>query len=184
MQPTESYTQFMELAARRRSCRRFMPLPVDRSVITEIIEAARIAPSAVNLQPWIFLAVDGSAEMEPLRNAIFDAYDRPWIRTAQAFIVCCADHSAAWHRADGKDHADIDIAIATEHICLAATALGVGSCWVCNFDAPKIAAAFALPEGIEPCVIIPLGYPDGSSDIVYRPFARKPLTEIMRWGKF
>lgn len=184
MQSTDTYSQFIELASRRRSCRRFADIDITRETIEAIVDAARIAPSAVNRQPWTFLAVDSSEDMKPLRDAILASYDRPWIESAKAFIICCADHRAAWHRADGKDHADIDIAIATEHICLAATTLGIGSCWVCNFDAMLLAREFGLPEGVEPCVIIPLGYPDGSSDIVYRPFSRKPLNEILKWGKF
>lgn len=184
MQTNETYSQLRDIAVARRSCRRFTDIPVTRQTVGDILEIARIAPSAVNRQPWMFLCVDSSPEMEPQRRAIFEAYDRPWIRTATAFIICCADHSESWHRDDGKDHADIDIAIATEHICLAATALGIGSCWVCNFNTEVIRKSFDIPANLEPCVIVPLGYPDGSSEVVYRPFARKPLNQIMRWGKF
>ncbi len=178
------YDAFLDLAAQRRSCRRFTSRPVTRDTITRIIETARIAPSAVNRQPWTFVVADNSDECAPLRSAILQAYPRPWIQSATAFIVCCVDHHQAWHRNDGKDHASIDIAIATEHICLAATALGIGSCWVCNFDAAIIATALNLPEGIEPAVIIPIGYPDTNAEAIYRPFARKPLNEILKWGKF
>ena len=68
-------------------------------------------------------------------------------------------HDEEWVRADGKHHGDIDIAIAVEHLCLAATEQELGTCWVCNFDASLCKELFAMPENEEPCVIIPIGYP-------------------------
>ena len=85
-------------------------------------------------------------------------------------IVACADHRESWHRpADGKDHADIDVAIAVEHLCLAATEVGLGTCWVCNFDVALCRGALGLPSGVEPVVMVPVGLPSGVEPVVMVP---------------
>ena len=97
-------------------------------------------------------------------------------------IVICGDHSTSWKRpSDGKDHCDIDIAICTEHLCLAATQMGLGTCWVCNFDARQCADILSLPPHIEPIVIVPIGY---AKEPRVPEKSRKPLTEIIRWEKY
>ena len=113
---------FLNTAQSRYSCRNFdRNKNVSRDTIISIIEAARIAPSACNFQPWCFVVIDDQCETE-CRQAIIESYNRPWVESAPAFIVACGNHSQAWHRAaDNKDHTDIDISIAVEHICLAAT---------------------------------------------------------------
>ena len=78
-------------------------------------------------------------------------------------------------RADGKRHGDIDIAIAVEHLCLAATEQGLATCWVCNFDAALCRRLFDLPDTEEPAVLIPIGY---AAD-THKPHTRKPLSEIV-----
>ena len=67
-------------------------------------------------------------------------------------------HDEEWVRSDGKHHGDIDIAIAVEHLCLAATEQGLATCWVCNFDAEKCKQLFAISDNEEPAVLIPIGY--------------------------
>lgn len=184
----EQYASFANLIATRRSCRSFdIGRPVGTDLIRAIVDAARLAPSACNRQPWHFIAIDTRPEHAAARRAVIDAYPRPWIATAPAFIICCGVHPEAWHRAcDGKDATDIDIAIATEHITLAATALGLGSCWVCNFDPAPLAAALGIPEGTEPAAIIPVGYPKADApEGEHRPEStRKPLDDILSWGNF
>ena len=101
------------------------------------------APSAVNFQPWRFRIVTDEAVLK----ALYSCYKREWLATAPCIIVACVDHNESWHRrADNKDHADIDIAIAVEHLCLAAAEQGLGTCWVCNFDAPQCSEVLGLPE--------------------------------------
>lgn len=175
-----SYPRFYELAASRYSCRNYKPVAVERDVLAAVVDAARLAPSACNRQPWFFVVIDNDG---PQHDAILKAYDREWIATAPAYIVACGNHSEAWHRQnDGKDHTDIDVAIAVEHICLAAAAIGLQTCWVCNFDAPIVAKAIDAPEGVEPIAIIPIGYP--ADDAVVPEKKRKTTDEILRWGKF
>ena len=175
-----AYGQFLELAASRYSCRNYGSRPVDHALIEAVIEAARIAPSAVNRQPWTFVAV---TEAGPVRDAVIASYYRDWILSAPAFIIAIGNHAEAWHRAaDGKDHTDVDLSIAIEHICLASASLGLQTCWVCNFDAPAVASALALPDGMEPIALIPIGYPAEGSIVPEK--KRKSLDEILRWEKF
>lgn len=171
------YKEFMELVAGRYSCRNYDSRPVGRELLTQLLEAARLAPSACNKQPWTFFVLDTP---ELLAGAA-DCYGRDWLKTAPAVIVAVGHHPEAWHRqADGKDHTDVDLAIAVEHICLASTTLGLGTCWICNFDAPRCAALLHLPDGQEPIAMIPVGYPaEGTKEPEKR---RKSLDEIVKWG--
>lgn len=171
-----SYAQLMQLFENRFSCRAYThDKKVARDLIDAVLDAARLAPSAVNRQPWIFLVVDDAPGMQ----AVCHAYSREWIQSAPCCIIAFGDHQAAWHRPfDDKDHTDVDLSIAIEHICLAATSLGLGSCWVCNFDPAVIREAFRVPEHLEPIAIIPLGYP--ASDAVPEK-KRKAPADIVRF---
>ncbi|MCM1137677.1 MAG: nitroreductase family protein [Duncaniella sp.] len=176
---SNAYPQLYELARDRFSCRSYSDQTVERDSLLAVMDVVRLAPSACNRQPWMFLIADS----DELRNAIFESYDREWIRTAPEFIVACGVHSEAWHRQhDGKDHTDVDVSIAVEHLCLAATAMELATCWVCNFDAEIISKAFNLPDDIEPIAIIPIGYPAEGLEIPEK--KRKSFNEIIKWGKF
>ncbi len=178
MNSIDLYPQFYDIVASRYSCRSYTPAPVSREMVLAVLDTARLAPSACNKQPWKFLVAD----TQELREKVIATYNRDWVQDVQTFIIACGDHSEAWHRADGKDHTDVDVAIAVEHICLAAASLGLGTCWICNFDAPALSAALELPEGIEPIAIIPLGYPTPGVKAPEK--KRKPIDEIIKWGKF
>lgn len=148
---------WMQLIKQRYSVRAYLDRPVPQEAIDAILESARMAPSAVNKQPWKFVVVRSQSAREQLWNC----YDRDWFKSAPLYIVVCGDHDQAWKRpADGKDHCDIDIAIATEHLALAATSLGLGSCWVCNFSAELCKKMLGLSSAWEPMVILPIGYPE------------------------
>lgn len=178
--PIEAYPHFYKLSAARYSCRNYNREPVGRDVLTAVVDAARLAPSACNRQPWVFVVVD---EEGPARDAIMKAYDREWIASAPAFIVACGNHAEAWHRpADGKDHTDVDVAIAVEHICLAAASLGLQTCWICNFNAPMVAEALNLPEEMESVAVIPIGHPAENNIVPEK--KRKTTDDILRWGSF
>lgn len=176
---TNAYPQLYELARDRFSCRAYSDRPVERDTLLAVLDVARLAPSACNKQPWLFLVADS----DELRKAVTDSYTRDWIKTAPEFIIACGIHSEAWHRGfDGKDHTDVDLSIAIEHICLAATSMELATCWVCNFDPAIITEAFNLPDGVEPIAIIPIGYPAEGTEIPAK--KRKALSEIVKWGKF
>ena len=171
---------FLSLAKHRYSCRKYAETPLNRAILEEVLEAARIAPSAANTQPWLFVVI---TQDEMLRG-IKACYARDWIATAPAVIVCCADHSRSWRRADGKDHADIDLAIAIDHITLAATAKGLGTCWVCKFDAMRCATLLGLPPHVSPVALIPIGYPADSANPHRHESQRRTLSQIVLWEKF
>ncbi|MCM1068228.1 MAG: nitroreductase family protein [Muribaculaceae bacterium] len=167
---------FDQTVRERYSCRAYSPeIPAD-SLIDAVLEDARLAPSACNRQPWRFIVVgpDDAAG----RKAVNEAYVRDWIASAPIYIVVCGCPDEAWVRPfDGKNHLDIDLAIATEHICLSATAHGLGTCWVCHFDPAVLRAGLELDSSLEPMAIIPIGFP--AEGTVAPEKKRKSLTDIV-----
>ena len=165
---------FLELVKNRISVRQFTSEKVEDEKLAYILECARLAPSAANYQPWQFLIIKN----EDVKRLIHGCYHAKWFTEAPVYIVACTDTTQSWKRSfDGKDHADIDVAIAVEHICLAAAEQGLGTCWVCNFDAQKCSELLNLPANIYPAVIIPIGY---STQKTSRNPHRKPNDEIIK----
>ena len=163
---------FLELVKARYSCRNYQPTSVEQEKLDYIMECVRLAPSAVNKQPWRFRIVSNEDDKAKLQQC----YNRDWFKTAPLYIVASILHDEEWVRADGKHHGDIDIAIAVEHLCLAATEQGLATCWVCNFDSVMCKELFALPENEEPAVIIPLGYAADEA----KPKNRKGIDDIVK----
>ena len=161
---------FLELVNKRYSCRSYQAIPVEQEKIAYIMDCVRLSPSAVNHQPWHFRII---TDVEG-RKKVCQCYNREWFSTAPVVIIASILHDEEWVRADGKQHGDIDIAIAVEHLCLAATEQGLGSCWVCNFDAALCKSLFNLSDEEEAAVLIPLGYPADTPKVKQR----KALTEI------
>lgn len=168
---------FSELINSRVSVRKYKNTPVEEGKLLQVLEAGQVAPSAVNFQPWHFIVINESHQLAKIQNT----YQREWIKQAPVIIVVCSDHSVSWKRnSDGKDSADIDVAIAVDHMTLMATELGLGTCWVCNFDVDNVSELLELPKHIEPCVLLPIGYPDTETGIK----KRKSLSEIVHRNKF
>jgi nitroreductase len=166
-----------KLITNRFSVRSFTDQPIERQTILKILETARFAPSAVNFQPWHFIVVSDAEKL----SALHKVYHRNWFREAPACIVVCADHQQSWkRRSDGKDFADVDAAIVADHLILKATEMGLGTCWVCNFDVDMARKILQTPEHIEPLVIVPLGYTTAEP----QPKVRKPLAETVHWQSF
>lgn len=166
-----------ELLEKRYSVRSYLPDRVEKEKLDYILECGRLAPSACNLQPWLFYAVIS----EEGRLSVQQSYPRAWFETAPVYIVVCADYSQSWKRSeDGKDHADIDAAIAIELISLAAESLGLGTCWVCNFQPDTLKNALSLTENREPVAIISLGYMDEEKSKLPEK-KRKTVSEIVKW---
>jgi nitroreductase len=173
--------QLIDLIQKRCSVRNYSSRPVEQEKLDYLLEAARLAPSACNLQPWRFVVIRSEEGKEKIQAC----YAREWLRTAPLYILICGDHHRSWKRAqDGKDHADIDVSIATEHICLAAAEQGLGTCWICNFDTALCTQSFHLPEGLEPVVIIPVGYPADPEVFERTPKIRKPAAEVVEAERF
>ena len=173
------YEELTALLQKRYSCRNYSDEPVGRDKVLQLIEAARLAPSATNKQPWTFVVADNEASLDVVRRA----YPREWFAKAPVVIVALGHHDEAWRRAcDGMDATDIDVAIAVEHLQLAATAMGLGTCRVCAFNPDVVREGFSLPAGVEPVALIPVGYP--AADAIVPEKKRKPIEEIVKWGKY
>lgn len=170
---------FLDLARKRFSCRTFQQKEISKELIEMVLEAARVAPSAVNNQPWYFIVITE----EKLKKMIASCYARPWLESAPVIIVACGDHNRSWRRADGKDHCDIDLAIAIDHITLAATDNGLATCWVCKFDTMKCSILLELPAHITPIALIPIGFPIESANPDRHKDKRKPLSDIVFWER-
>jgi nitroreductase len=169
---------FIELAKKRYSSRSYKNKPIEKDKVLRILEAGRVAPSAANKQPWQFIYIDES----PLLEQVKACYPSAWMESAPALIVMCGHHGRSWKREDGKDHCNIDIAIATDHIALAATDEGLSTCWVCKFDALKCAEILSLPFQMEAIVILSIGYPDDHTDINRHATQRLPIDKIVLWN--
>mgnify|MGYP004450996207 CR=1 FL=1 len=165
---------FKELCEQRFSVRKYSEQAVSDDDVQYVLECARLAPSACNLQPWRFVVIKD----EGLRAQLKECYDRDWFSHAPLYIVCVTKRDEAWVRStyDGKHHGDVDIAIAAEHICLATAEQGLGSCWVCNFDAVLCKELFNLPENEEAAVLIPIGTPKDATPTEKK---RKAMEEIV-----
>jgi nitroreductase len=166
----------------RRSIRRYQDTAVETDKLELVLDAARLAPSWKNLQCWRFLVVRDRERREKLLSAF--PTDNPGSRaiaSAPVMIVVCADPTASGVE-NGIEYYIADTAIAFEHLCLAAHALGLGTCWMGWFDETAIKNALGIPANIKVVGITPLGYPDQEP----KPRPRKSLAEITfydRWGQ-
>lgn len=169
--------EFSELIGERVSVRGYRPEPVPRDCLDRILEAARLAPTAANQQPFRVLVVPTRGREAELRQV----YDKEWFVSAPLVLVVCGVSSEAWVRKDGKSYLDVDAAIVMDHIILAATDEGLGTCWIAAFDAAAARRIFQLPDDAEPVLLTPLGYSTGES----RAKERKSIQELVYfdvWG--
>jgi len=162
---------FYEVIKKRRSIRGYKNKPVEEDKLKRVLEAARIAPSAANRQPWYFVVV----KKEEIKGNLKKAYSAEWFWKAPVIICACGIEKEAWRRRDGKSYLDVDVSIAMDHLILAATAEGLGTCWIAAFDSSEVKKILNLPVGVEPIVLTPLGYPAISP----KPSFRKPLKTIV-----
>jgi nitroreductase len=167
---------FLDLAQKRHSCRAYLPDPVEDEKLQYVLESMRLAPSATNLQPFRFIVVHTAGRETELNRIYF----QPWFVQPPIVICACAIPAAAWRRGDGKRYTDIDVAIAMDHLTLAATDLGLGTCWVASFDIRAAHEVLGIPPGIEPLAFTPLGYPADQPG----PKERKPLSDLVRYERW
>ena len=167
----------LEAIKKRRSIRSYLDTPVEQEKIDQILEAARLSPSAVNFQPWAFIVVKDPA----CKERLIAAYSRSWFAKAPVIIVTCATPDKAWKRSDGEEFWKIDAAIAHQNLILEATALGLGTCWIGAFDEAKAKEALGIPANVRVVAMTPLGYaaehPTQASD-------RKATEEIVHHDKW
>jgi nitroreductase len=171
---------FLDLAKSRYSVRNYLEKTVEEEKLQYILECGRVAPSAANFQPWHIIVIRDTG----MREKLATTYSRTWFLQAPVVLVICGDHHAAWKRADGKDHTDIDVSIIIDHLTLAAAEKGLGTCWICNFDARQCSEILQLPPNIEPIAYLPVGYPGQEPDDRNRHLVRKTLAEIIHWETF
>ncbi|MFZ1236263.1 MAG: nitroreductase family protein [Prevotella sp.] len=145
---------FLDLCESRFAVRKFTDEPVSNEDLEYIKSAILLSPSAANRQPWKFLIVTSEEGKDKLRTC----YDGQWFRTAPMYFVCMKNPLQSWERKeDGKCSDDIDVAIATEHLCLAAADRGLGTCWVCHFNQDLLKSLFPV-QGYEAVAIVPVGH--------------------------
>ncbi len=166
--------EYSELIAARYSVRAYRPDPVEDEKLQTILEAACLAPTAANRQP-IQLVVMHTAGRE---KDIGKIYRRPWFVQAPVVIAVCAISSQAWVRESDRFNARlIDAAIVADHLILAATNLGLGTCWIAAFNVEAARNILNLPAEAEPVIFTPLGYP---ADLP-GPKIRRPLADLVRY---
>jgi len=147
--------EYMDLLKKRYSVRAYRPDPVSDEILAEILEAGRLAPSAVNRQPYRIYILPTKGHEEKLA----DIYPKSWFASAPFVLCVTAVTQEAWTRKDGVSYAPVDAAILMDHMILAATRLGLGTCWVAAFDPEAARRHLHLPDGEEPIIFTPLGYP-------------------------
>lgn len=157
----------------RRSIRAYKPDALPKALIEKVLDAARLAPSAANRQPWRFFVITDPAK----RVALKVAYSREWFLNAPAVVVACAEPGKAWRRSDGVNYASVDVAIAFDHLTLAARAEGLGTCWIGAFKPAELRAVLGLPAELEPVAMTPLGWPAEE----LKPTERRKLDEVVTW---
>lgn len=146
---------FSELYINRHSVRDYKTDMVEDEKLRKVLEAARMAPTAANRQPFKIYAIHTHGREDDLRKI----YNREWFVKAPVVICICSVPEAAWVRGDGKNYADVDCAIAMDHMILAATELGLGTCWIGAFNSDAAKNVLNMGSGVEPVVFTPLGYP-------------------------
>jgi len=161
-----------EVISRRYSVRAYRSDSVEEEKLRRILEAARLAPTAANRQAFQILVIPTAGREKELGRI----YGAAWFVQAPLVLGVCTLPGQAWTRKDGKNYADVDAAIVMDHIVLAATALGLGTCWVAAFDPVAAREVLGLPPEVEPVVFTPLGYPADAP----RPKKRKDLSELVR----
>ena len=164
--------EFYDVVRGRYSCRAYASDPVDEAVLGRILEAARLAPTACNRQPFRVIVIPTASR----REALARVYQRAWFREAPLLICVTGVPGEAWVRRDGRSYMDVDVAIVMDHIVLAAANEGLGTCWVAAFDPGAVRELLALSAGEEPIVVTPLGHPADQAPAK----ERKPLSALIR----
>lgn len=163
--------EFLELVRSRYSVRAYKAIPLEDEKLKQILEAARLAPTGANRQPFQLIVIHTSGREEELSII----YNRPWFVQAPVIICACATTASAQPFREGGGYRDV--AIVMDHLILAATSLGLGTCWIGAFDADAARDILGLPEEAHPVVFVTIGYSDDNP----RPKVRKPIEELVRY---
>lgn len=171
---------FFEVVQARRSLRTYLDKPVEREKLEFVLESARLAPSWKNMQCWRFIVVEDAAGRQAMAECMGESNPgRKALMGAPMVIVLCAlpTESEVW---EGKDFMMLDAGLAMEHLVLAATDQGLGTCWQGLFSEEKAREALSIPDDVRVVAMTPLGYAAEER----RPRPRKTMAEIVFYGKW
>ncbi|MGA2642133.1 MAG: nitroreductase family protein [Spirochaetia bacterium] len=166
-----------EAIAARKSVRAFLDRPIEEDVLERILEAARLAPSARNGQEWRFVVVREKGVREQIA---MEAARQPFIGTAGVLLACCAQTDGRVMRC-GQAAYPIDVAIAMDHCALAATALGLGTCWIGSFDETLVKHLLGIPPEVRVVQLMPLGYPVDPAPVAKGRLRLDEIVHQERW---
>lgn len=169
---------FFELVKSRYSVRSFKSLQIEPEKLAQVLEAGRLAPTAHNEQPQRIMIISDPDDLAKVDECTPCRFKAPTV------ILIGYDRNTCWKRKfDGAGSGEVDAAIVTTHLMLAAQDAGLGTCWVMFFDPVKLTELFSLPEHIIPVALLPIGYP--ADDAVPAAFhgQRVQLTELMIYEK-
>ena len=182
--------EFQEVLQRRYSCRSYADRPVEREKLASCLEAGRISPSGCNTQRWKFIAVDDPAQCSRMADAMQAPPEigiNTFTHSIPAFVAVLRhpprrELNEKQKKIIGKfDHQDIDIGIAAQQICLAATDLGLGSIMLGWFEEQAIKNVLSIPEGLSVALVIGIGY--AKTESVRKP-GRYPAEQIYSWNHY
>jgi nitroreductase len=169
--------EFSELVQKRYSVRAYRHDPVPQEHLEKILAAACAAPTAANRQPFQLIVIHTTGCEEQVRQM----YHRDWFASAPIVIAACGLPDSGWVRGyDQANYTMVDVAIVMDHLILAAAELGLGTCWIANFDPVVVRQVLHLPEGVVPVALTPLGYPADQP----KPKERKPVAELVRYERW
>jgi nitroreductase len=159
----------METIRNRRSIRKYLAKEIPQEVLLQVLEAARLAPSGANRQPFQLIVV---TDQEKKKGLVPLCKNQHFVEEASVFIAGIDDPQQKWNR--------VDLAIALDHLTLAAVEHGLGTCWVGAFDPERLAAYLEVPKDKVVTVCLALGYPDESPDAR----SRKSMDELVFWNSY
>lgn len=168
---------FLELAKERYSVRKFSDKKIEKEKLEKIIEAAKLAPTACNLQPQRLLVLDNEESLNKLKQCTPYHFDAPLA------IIICYDKTASWKRKyDGHDSGEIDASIVTTQMMLEITELGLGTTWVGSYNPELLKESFNIPDNYISVAILPIGYPDAEPYSGH--FSRYELNKTVFYNSF
>ena len=176
--------EFSELVQKRQSDRKYAPKPVAREHILKCLEAARMAPSACNSQPWKFVVVDDRVKLIQISDAAIGLGMNKFTVQVPVLVAVVQENMNLEAKAGAvvknKDYSMMDLGMAVENFCLQAAELGLGTCIMGWFDEKKVKEILGVPRGRRVQLLIALGHPDAPT----RSKVRKPLEEMSSWNEY
>lgn len=172
---TAAGMDFIKLATERYSVRKFSSKPVDQDIIDKIIQAGKVAPTAVNSQPQKIYVVKSEEIMKKLKHASPCIYGAP-----HCFVFCYNDKTVV-KRGKNGNYGDIDVTIVLTHMMLEAANLGIGTCIVGYYDTELVRKALDMPDDIHPVLLLPFGYASDKAEPSPKHLSYRSLEETVEY---